>query len=339
MIQKQQLFWIDSLRALATVCVIVLHISGGIVNNYGYISDFNWWIGNIADSSVRFSVPIFLMISGALLLTQNYEIDIFFKKRVRRILLPFVFWCSIYIIIHIAFKVFYEKLDALTTLKNLILVGVSDHFWFVYMIVGISLFVPIIGKWIRNANEKEILYYLILWFCILFVNESIISWFHLTYFTGFIGYLILGYYLSIKSFNPKLRLNLIALFLIITGIAFSVFGTYYVSNKNGFLFTDFYSSLSPNVVLLSTGVFLYFKNLQITNVILTKIIFFISKYSYGIFLIHVLILNFLSKIGLDCNLISPILGIPLITIICFLISSGIIYLLSKMPLGKYVSGQ
>lgn len=60
--------WIDYLRVIATVSVIFLHVSAEIPTLYKKIPDDIWWIGNFFDGAVRFCVPLFLMISGALLL-------------------------------------------------------------------------------------------------------------------------------------------------------------------------------------------------------------------------------------------------------------------------------
>ena len=90
--------------------------------------------------------------------------------------------------------------------------------------------------------------------------------------------------------------------------------------------------------MVSVGIFLFFKNYQFTNDRLILGINFISKYSYGIYLVHVLILIFLSKIGLNNKLFNPILSIPLITFLCLTISGSIVFLLNKIPFGKYISG-
>ncbi|OWP82967.1 hypothetical protein BWK59_13040 [Flavobacterium davisii] len=70
---NENLSWITSLRVLATFSVIFLHSASAILYLYGTISAFDWWIGNIYDSIVRFCVPIFLMISGTLILSKDYE--------------------------------------------------------------------------------------------------------------------------------------------------------------------------------------------------------------------------------------------------------------------------
>ena len=89
---NRRIEWLDSLRAIAILAVIVIHVSSPVVNRaYGSNMTY-WWIGHVFDSAVRFAVPLFLMISGAMLLTKEYNLREFYKKRVVRVLLPFPFY-------------------------------------------------------------------------------------------------------------------------------------------------------------------------------------------------------------------------------------------------------
>ena len=84
--------YLDTLRALATLGVIIIHISSPLVNmTYGKNMPY-WWIGNVVDSAVRFAVPLFLMLSGATMLGKEYKLSDFYKKRFMRVFIPFVFW-------------------------------------------------------------------------------------------------------------------------------------------------------------------------------------------------------------------------------------------------------
>ena len=210
------------------------------------------------------------------------------------------------------------------------------------MILGIYLFIPIISKWVRNSNEKEIQYFLVIWLCTLIFNQPFISKYKinidLSYFSGYIGYLILGHYLTIKSFDNKPKLEIISILLIVLGFIITFDGTYIVSNSHGKFNDMFYNYLTPNVMFVAIGVFLMMKNYEITNRNIITIFKYISKYSYGIYLVHVLFLGVLSKIGLNWKFIHPLIGIPLTTVICIVLSLGVVYIINKIPYGKYISG-
>ena len=344
--QENKTFWFDNLRVIATIGVIFIHVSSDYQPSSGTISMYDFWIGNIFDSATRFSVPIFVMLSGALLLPKDYGTGIFLKKRLIRLLLPFLFWSTIYISNSLYNKIQDgETLHLYTTLKFIFVQmrdGSSIHFWYIYMIIGLYLFIPVIGKWVRNSSEKDILYFLGIWLFTLIFTQPVIEKFNpgieLSYFSGFLGYLILGHYLTIKSFSNTRQQNRLSVALIIIGLLSTVFGTYLAFYFTKEYVSTFYEGLSPNILLLSVGIFLLFKNKDSKNSIFVKIRDFICKYSYGIFLVHVLVLSYIDDLGIHWNFINPILGIPITVFVCLLISSLIIYLINKLPYGKYISG-
>ncbi|MEN2414094.1 acyltransferase [Flavobacterium mesophilum] len=343
-----RMLWAEIIRVLATVSVIFLHVVAEILNQYGNIPSFVWWTGNIYESLVRPCVPLFVMLTGVFMLNKTYELSDFLKKRFARIILPFLFWSIIYALFAWNTKVLENQevhvFEILKWLSGKLLRGVSFHFWYIYMIIGIYLFIPIINKWIQKATEKEILYFIFIWLIALIINQPWLSKFKgsidLNYFSGFIGYLVLGYYLSVKSFAiNKQTVNLISLFLIVTGFGLTLFGTYFLSFSEKKFNEYFYNYFALNVLMSSTGVFMMFKNLQINySPIAIKIISFISKYSYGIYLVHILVLNFMKTYGIDCDFINPIFAIPIVSLGCLFISILIIYSINKLPYGKYISG-
>jgi hypothetical protein len=137
-----------------------------------------------------------------------------------------------------------------------------------------------------------------------------------------------------SKYIKKINLTHISLLLIFIGLFITVFCTYQISKLNSKFSELFYNYLSPNIILLSIGIFLLFKNMKFNNFHINKFLGIISKYSYGIYLIHVFVLFFLNKIGLNGIFINPLIGIPFVTLICFFISFGIIYFLNKIKFLK-----
>ncbi|MFK6999939.1 acyltransferase family protein [Flavobacterium oreochromis] len=334
--------WITSLRVLATFSVIFLHTSAEILYQYGKTSNANWWIGNIYDSSVRFCVPIFLMISGALILSKDYKnITEYLKKRVLRIIFPFLFWSIVYIFINNFLYFYKENLTFIDILKFTLIklkIGASFHLWYIYMIIGLYLFFPIIKSWLSRANDNEIKYFIGIWLITICIKLPIINTFipniEITYFSGYIGFPILGYYLSKKKLNLK-RKKVIYIILIVIGLLITIFGTYFATKYKGTFYEGFYDYLTPNVLFISIGVFLFFKDFVTVN---SKIIIFFNKYSYGTYLVHILTIIVLQKAGVSYALINPMLGIPITSITCFIISTLIIWGVNNLPFGKYISG-
>jgi len=342
--QEKNYLWADDLRAFATIGVIVLHVSAKIVNQFGTVSVSDWWIGNVFDSLVRFCVPIFLMLTGALILPKTYRLKTFFKKRIARILLPFLFWSLIYI----AYKIYLKweqgyEMDLWQTYSYIVYqlkTGASYHLWYVYMLIGIYLVIPLISKWIVNSSGKEIFYYIIVWICVLLLNLPAINSFvpniDFSYFSGYLGYPVLGYLLAHKIGSKRAQPIGIALFVV--GTTATMLGTYVSSHYDGTFNGYFYIYLSPNVIVASAGVFLFFRHHSLPLGKLRCVTNRIGKYSFGIYLSHVFVLERLFDNGLIPSFINPVIGIPCVAMLCLVLSFAITYLLHKIPLGKYIAG-
>lgn len=339
--------WTTNLRVVATISVIFLHVTSGILYQYGTISNSIWWTGNIYDSLVRFCVPVFVMLTGTLLLNKEYELYDFLKNRFSRIILPFLFWSIIYAFFALRNEFlenpelsFFEICKLTFFLfKN----GTSFHLWYIYMIIGIYLFIPILSKWIKNATEKEILYFIFIWLFTIIVDLPFLSKFkiniNLTYFSGYLGYVILGYYLSVKQFKYSIRrVKFIALLFIFFGVAVTAIGTYFLTERHDVFNGYLYDYLSISVLISSIGFFIFIKNLHISNFFVLRIINFISTFSYGIYLVHILILKFLETLGINYQFTTPLIAIPFTTLLCLLISALVVYSFNSLPYGKYISG-
>jgi surface polysaccharide O-acyltransferase-like enzyme len=346
--ESNKIYWADNLRALATFSVIILHVAADMLYQYGVIPNSNWWVGNAFDGIVRFSVPIFLMLTGALLFRKEYFINDFLKNKFLRIVIPFLFWSLIYILYNLktmaATGVQMSTVESVQWAFVQLKTGSSYHFWYIYLIIGIYLFIPILGKWIRNATEKDILYFLIVWFSVMMLKQPYIAVLDITpnidftYFSGYLGYLVLGYYLSIKDFKNKVFRYIVPVVLIVIGMGITIFGTHHLTKLDGKFSEVFYGYLSPNVMIFAIGVFMVFKNQNSVNAKIAPAIQFIGKYSYGVYLSHVLVLTILAKKGISAYAYDPIIAIPLTSLICFGISLVLVFVLNKIPFGKYFAG-
>lgn len=340
---KDNLYWIEALRVLATFSVIVLHISSALIVQYGIESNLNWFIANVYDSATRFAVPVFLMISGALILPKTYpSIKEYLNKRLARILLPFLFWSIIYIAKELYFRGQRGEFNSSNEILDFIVVsfknGACFHLWFIYLIIGLYLFFPILSKWLNNSSKRETEYFLVIWLVSIIAALPLVNNYfpkiNISYFSGFIGFPVLGYYLSRLNFNFKNK-KAIYVLSVLFGIIITILGTYFLTKQDGALNQSFYEYLSLNVILVSAAIFLLFKDFIKGN---SKIILFFSKYSYGIYLVHILIIWTLSRFGFNYTFIHPAISIPLTAVLCLILSAFIIYSVNKLPYGKYISG-
>ncbi len=339
--------WISNLRLIALYAVIILHCTSPLLMGYGKVPISDWWQADFLNALVRFAVPVFVMITGALLLNREYEIGDFLKKRLTRVVIPFLFWSLVYV----WYSWYNEDIsfgsDAWANIRqvlHLLKYGSAYHLWYVYMLIGLYFFIPVIGKFVRNASEKEILYFLIVWFAVMMITQPYLSRYNpsvdMHYFAGFAGYLVLGHYLAHKEFKIKyLRGWMILLFL--TGIVIIAISSRLLIAYPKYPGTMFYEPVNPAVVLLSASIFLIVKNTnpKVSPTII-RIRDFAGTYNYGIYLAHALVLYFLEDpFGINYKLCTPIISIPLTAFIAFTLSLLVVWLINKIPLvGKWISG-
>ena len=324
---------------MSTLAVIIIHVSAGGVMTLN-IDSVNWFVSNFYDSLSRFCVPMFFVISGALLLSKDYKLKDFFRKRLIRILPPLFFWTVVYFIYHNQNYILtsFEFIPFLEKLIRAFLYGAEYHLWFVYTLIGLYLSVPILRNWLKNSSDIYVVYFLAIWFfSTLYRIPGFVIYLpkiDVLNFSGYLGYMVLGYFLFNTSFKGTFKY----LLLFIVSIGITVLGTYYFSLRQGFFYEYFYDYLSVNIIIACASLFLFFKNKKIRVKGLDDIVLVISKYSFGVYLIHALILELLVNLKIDMFIINPVLSIPLVSVFCLIISLGIIIVLNKLPFGKYISG-
>lgn len=329
---KKRIFYIDELRAIAILSVILCHTAGtyrpfiydnlklavpGFLNLVGFIG-----------------VPLFFMISGALLLNRDYTLSEFFKKRFTRILYPFIFFMVITLLLQ------HFVLGAHTSQLIKIFFGSDRYTWFVWVIMGIYLFLPVINSFVKEYGLRGVEYFLAIWFVTVILNTAGLYPFYrfdLSYFANFIGYFVLGYYITNKEFNisdKKMMIFSIILFVV------TILCNYYMSMHH-LLPESKYMCIFT--VLSSMAVYLFFKAIssysenksesligrihnKIEAGLIGKIILSISVCSYGMYFLNSLLIAFYKTLDIHALKMLPVLFVG----IAFL-SWFIVFLLDKIP--------
>ncbi len=347
---------LDILRVLACYMVVQIHTGeffyispdGGILHGAG-----NFWV-TIFNSLFRSCVPLFVMISGYFLFPVKDEFQTFFRKKFTRVLIPFLIWCTIYAI----YPFLLGKVDIKEVIINILHIPVNygtqiGHLWYVYMLMGIYLFAPIISPWLQTAPKRHIEYYLALWAVTLsipFIHQIFPDiwgecyWNQtpmLLYFSGFLGYAVLGLYIKRFYSQRKNRDFLFGFILILIGYAITAygFGSRFETAQTVQELELTWGFETINVAMMTLGFFFLVKNLTFKNrnSWYAKLTEDVSLKSYGIYLLHILILNIAYKL-----MISSITGqeyfYPAISLVTFISSYVVIKLLSYLPGGKYIAG-
>lgn len=335
MATKNRIKYFDNLKCIAIMGVIFLHcfILWDPINIFHINANHLNQIG-------RFGVPLFIMISGALLLNREIELKQFFKKRFVRICYPLIF----FIAFSYVFGIYKHPLVA---------------FWFCWMILGAYLAIPIINIFIQHASEREIEYFILVFiFASIFYQASSMIGFKysldLNFFITPVSYLILGYYLSTKKFKGspnRIVLVSLAIFIISTALKMK-FGNFFdivpKMNLSATLDVSILQIVQASSIFVLvrylyddvTGIFAKFKGFLESKTV-SGFIESVSRASYGMYLVQMLLLReyirpYFKPLELSDHRMffySCLLFVGL-----FLASWIITVILGKIPYVKKVSG-
>ena len=326
----------DYLRVFTTYTVVLLHTAAPFLYLYDNIPINTWMIGNTFDSIVRWCVPVFFMLSGAFLLdpSKNDTIIDFFRKRLNKVLIPFIVWTLVYYFYSV-FK--HNKENSIEVfIRGFLNNDISNHLWFIYILIGLYIITPILRILINNLSREMLLYFLIVWFVGNSLFDLINFLFEVNIYLDipiddYLGFFILGYFIRTQTISNKITKAVYVLAFF--SLLLTILGTYFETVSAGKFVEFYYEYLSPNTVIVALAVFIFFKNFNPSNHFFSKVVNFFNKRSFGIYLIHILILNILSDFfGVNATSYNPLISIPVISMMTFLLSSISIFILQKIPL-------
>ena len=349
--EKKREFALDLLRVLACFLVIWQHVTEAYyinpdmtVPSHDEMPLIGWM-----NSMTPIEVPLFVMISGYFLLPLKMDITAFFKRRFTRILIPFVVWCVAYAAYFMAYRG-----DTLTQFfRNVAHIPVNfgveiGHMWFIYMLLGLYMLVPVISPWLEQCSKRQLQGYLGVWVfttCLPYIH----LWFPeflgecfwnptpmLHYFTGFAGYFVLGYY--IKRYGAlSVRTSLL---MLVCGYLFTV-AVYQYRLPRVTMVPDLgvcWRFCGVNMMVMTYAMFSLVSQIKWQgNNAFGRWISSFAKLSYAVYFIHIMVLNFYRD-WLSDSLEHVYFQMPVITVLSFLTSYIVIWVLAKLPKAKYWLG-
>ena len=348
----ERIVYADYLRVIGILFVIGFHLSSSYISYYPAFAPL-WFQGVISSSITRAGVLLFIMVSGLLLLDREEPLSKV-PQRLKRVLVPFYFWLFYYFIkdvlvdhsllnVHSWDSFFIELINVLIDPTK-----ISIEFWYIYMIVAFYLMLPLLYKMIKNASQKEIEYFLVIWFVVLLLNFFKYKIYILNYmnlFTGPLGYFILGYYLSKKD-SKYTRSRKFGLLLFILGIIMLILSIYLPSYLAGTTDTSYIlvGNLEPGSCIKMMGLFIILKNTDFKTAFgkysdkINSLILKFAGLTYGIYLIVNIPLDLIKDYGYFNLEISPFINVPIIIAVSVIASSIILLIMNKIPILKKVTG-
>ncbi|RJQ24455.1 hypothetical protein C4577_07790 [Candidatus Parcubacteria bacterium] len=333
---ENRLIWVDILKIFSIYLVVVIHsISPDL---YVYLGERgSFFFQNI----LRSSVPLFVMLSGALLLGKNESFSYFYSKRVVKVLFPWVGWTVVYVIWIYFFTE--TNVDSLPGFIKLFYTVLFSKFWFMPMIFGLYLLTPVLRFVMKN--KIYLLAVFLGWFLfvsLLPVMGKVLSFnFFETQLSTvqFLGYFLLGYFLAGVNHNNKAVFYSFLIFLVCFMLV-SVVKSYFFSSLVSKLSPYPYNFISPVTVFVSSSIFLIFKG--VTGAFEEKIsgkiqerVALIGGLTLSIYLAHQVIAESVNVLVPEIRLliysVNPLVSTLFWALIIFVLSVLLILMLKKVP--------
>ena len=327
------------LRVLACFMVVVLHVSGGVYN----VWDDHWWAGNVYDSLVRACVPLFFMIAGATLLRREEPLGVFFGKRFVRIVPPLIFWSVFYL-----WWLHKNGVDTGNWALAIIKGPTMFHLWYFYALVGLYALVPVLRKFHQHSTRREQAWFIGVWLTVasivptaqnLMFNlhcEGYIAFdrlpvtYHLAYFGGYVGYLMLGAFIAEGTPGKAAGIG-----IFLAASAATMATNFLLSRHFGKSCEFFMVYLSPFVVAAAYGLFSAFSAMKAGPP--SRLLSMLADCSLGIYGLHVFVIDpvFMNN-GLVVTRGNPWLVIPFIAVGVFLASLAVIFTVRLVKPARHV---
>lgn len=364
--RKEHIGWVDLLRVLACFLVVFSHCCDPFVGQFD--ADRGAFLtGVFAGSLVRPCVPLFVMMTGVLLLPVGEGMGPFYRRRIGRILPPLIFWSLALPLL------FFAYLNSFGAATQSPLITPGDHsaatlwtrlytfvfnfnfdtvpLWYLYMLVGLYLLMPVLSAWMRQASQRDLKLFLLIWGVTLVLPYvkmaapmlgyegnygnmgiwGVCDWndygtFY--YFSGFVGYLVLAYYLVryplLWSWRRTLgvMLPLFVVGYLITSVGYVITQRYFPGNYAYLEIVWYFAGI--NVFLMTLPVFVIVQKLAVeARPWLTRL----AALTFGIYLCHYILVP-VSYDLFDCAALPDGLRIVCMACAAFGLSAFVVWAMS-----------
>lgn len=342
-VKPQREYYYDILRIIACFLVIINHSETKVFTDVGI--SVTWFVSAFKFLLSKIAVPIFFMISGALLLKKDDSYKKILLRIIRMIVVLLIFSVVIPIILS-------RNIPSLKGILSSILVIIKrpyfTAYWYLYALIGLYIMTPIIRKMIKSMERKDVIYYFVIWalytgllpFIKMYTGVEITSYFNIAIFNVYIGYYMLGYYLININLEKIKSIKIWQyILLILIPIAINLVLCYIGDSENGTAVLNLDGYQFITVMLSSASLFLFTRRVCekviIKNNILDKCITEIGKSTFGIYLIHVFLIdktNSLMYYNLKNIGINYEISVLLQQISVFLVAAIVICIVRKIPI-------
>ena len=340
--EGKRIAWLDVLRVAGIFAVIVMHVAAPLLSDRRDLGHAHWWTWAVLDAAVLWCVPIFVMISGAVLLPNERQESCiqFYRRRAMRLLVPLCSWTLVYSVLRYLRG---SEGDSVGEILMSIFQGRPyGHMWFLYMIVLLAVFTPMLRTFVAAASDRERRLLMVL--CIVLATldslytrvYSPIGHSSLREFVPFFGYYLCGYEIarSVRGGPPR---GVLVLLIAAAVGAVAVVPYALLRHDAGAGHVMFLSCYqSPVVLLMSVCVFLLAKTFatsaeRLARLLDGRVLRDAAASVLGIYLVHPLLIRALRELGVSGSIVHPAVGVPLVSLVVFVGAWGFIAVVRRIP--------
>lgn len=362
--------FVDYIRVIACFMVMLVHASenfygadsSGLAGNMSMLATesnrfwVSFWDGGVS----RTAVPLFMIVSAFLLVPMKPGMSMtdFYKRRFMRILPPFI----VFLLLYTFLPLLWGGMSWDQSLNDLRLLpwnfpSMGGHLWFMYPLLGLYLFIPVISPWLERATAKEERIFIGIFVFTTFIpffhrfvnaelwgecfwNEFTLFW----YFSGYIGYLVLAHYIRVHLQWNRSKRFWVGIACFAVGAVFTAW-SFWLKGAPGVRIATpdiewAWQFCTPNVLLATFGAFLLFTCIEQRQA--PALITDLGKLSFGMYLMHMFYLAFFASLLIGGDRANPLLPvwlcIPVIAVLTFVSSAVTAKVLSLLPGSKYYIG-
>lgn len=284
----------DLLRVLSMLGVIYLHTAAGSLRALEYTALWNF--SNLLVALATPAVPLFFMMSGALLLgsSSTEEVKALFTHRIPKVFVPLVAWSLLLLLYELVTVSFGDALGSLIAILN---TPVSTPYWFLYALIPMYLLSPMLKKMTDGLTAQHWNYMMLLWVVLTLGLHTLRSFLPETWqlifsehwtlninaVGGYLGYFLLGAYLERLERIPSKKVLAGVIVLMAAVITVGTRWDTYAHGAYSARFTDY---LSLFTMVLSASIFLLAKSCLRNKSPGGKLIPLLSGISFGVYLLH-----------------------------------------------------
>ncbi|MDD3182850.1 MAG: acyltransferase family protein [Alphaproteobacteria bacterium] len=327
--------WLDNSRILAIFIVILLHVSVGVAwpTEAGSLL---WYYTTSTDILVRCCVPLFVMISGALLLDPNKQESLsdFYRKRFSKILLPLIVWSLFYIVWGYYRENIQEEFSVSYVVKRLASGKPYYHLWFMYMLMGLYAFTPVFRAVVAHLKTKELVFFIAMTFVIETIQAVYEAWYvgesnlFLTWFLTYVPFYFTGY--LVRSQTLPISTGKLALIVLGIGIAGPALACWTALNLHNGEVGYFYKNLCATNILFAVALMFLLKRMD-RPVFGAKVTATLASFTFGIYFLHMVPLAYLHDLQDVWALLSPYLYVPVFSVVIMIVTALLVWGMAHVP--------